>query len=54
MKGDRPLDKCKDTIFKRILQKWIDSMINEYTTLFEAGYLAPCGRCHDAMASGQS
>jgi hypothetical protein len=54
MKGDRPRDKCKDTIFKRILQKWIDSAINEYTNLFEAGNLASCGRCHDSFASGQS
>jgi|GEM_PF-4175820 len=54
MKGDSPLDKCKDTIFNRLLQKWIDSTINEYADLFEAGYLASCGSCHDALASGQS
>jgi hypothetical protein len=54
MKGDSPLDKCKDTIFNRLLQKWIDSTINEYADLFEAGYLASSGSCHDALASGQS
>jgi len=54
MKGDRPLDKCKDTIFKCILQKWIDSTINDYTTLFEAGYLTSGGRRHDVLVSGQS
>jgi hypothetical protein len=54
MKGDRPLDKCKDTIFKRILQKRIDSTINEYTNLFESGYITSCGSYHDALISGQS
>jgi hypothetical protein len=54
MKGDSPLDKCKDTIFKRLLQKWIDFTINEYTDLFEESYLTSCCSCHDALASGQS
>jgi hypothetical protein len=33
IKEDSRFDKCKDTIFKRILQKWKDSTINEYTNL---------------------
>ena len=33
IKEDSRFDKCKDTIFKRLLQKWIDSTINEYTNL---------------------
>ena len=53
MKADSPLDKCKDTIFNRLLQKWIDSIINEYADLFEAGYFTSCGSCHDVLASGQ-
>jgi len=54
MKGDSPLDKCKDTIFKRLLQKLIDFTITEYPNLFEAGCLASCGSCHDMSISGQS
>jgi hypothetical protein len=39
MKGDSPLDKCKDTIFKCLLQKWIDSTINEYADLLKQAIL---------------
>jgi hypothetical protein len=54
MKADSPLDKCKDTIFNRLLQKWKDSTINEYTNLFEESYLTSCCSSHDALASDQS
>jgi len=54
IKEDSRFDKCKDTLFKRILQKWKDSTINEYTNLFEESYLTSCCSSHDALASDQS